>query len=121
MRQSATGQRGEAGQAAVVVFFEDLGWGPVATGGQDLGTDLFVQVRRKDLADLSGLLGVQVKTGDGYFGKPTHVGGVKGWWFRESDARHESYWSDHHVPHILEYVKKVLTRELIGVTEAALR
>jgi len=101
MRQPKTDQLGETGQVAVVLFFDDLGWGPLPTNKHDLGTDLFVQVRRDDLTELGMLLGVQVKTGDSSFNEPTQVGGHAGWWFRETHQRHGDYWSNHHIPHIL--------------------
>jgi hypothetical protein len=101
VRQSAKNQLGEAGQTAVTTFFNDLGWGPLDTNRHDLGTDLFVQLRRDDLTDLGAMLGVQVKTGDSFFNEPAEVGGRKGWWFRESDRRHEDYWTNLHIPHIL--------------------
>lgn len=101
MRQPARDQLGEAGQSAVALFFNDLGWGPLPTGKHDLGTDLFVQLREDDLTDLGMLLGVQVKTGDSWFNEPAVVDGRKGWWFRDTDHRHEGYWVNHHIPHIL--------------------
>jgi hypothetical protein len=108
MEQSHQDQLGEAGQSAIVLFFNDLGWGPLTTGKHDLGTDVFVQVREevqteeaRHLIDLGMLLGVQVKTGDSWFLEPANKGGRSGWWFRERDHRHEEYWVNHHIPHIL--------------------
>lgn len=101
MKQPARDQLGEAGQNAVMLFFNDLGWGPLPTGKHDLGTDLFVQVRAPDLVDLGTLLGVQVKTGDSWFRYPAMVDGKQGWWFRERDRAHEAYWVNHHIPHLL--------------------
>lgn len=101
MQQPSKVQLGQRGQTAVIQFFEDLGWGPLPTGVHDLGTDLYVQLRKDDLVDLGTLLGVQVKTGDDFFSEPTTVNGRNGWWFRESHKRHKGYWIDHHVPHIL--------------------
>lgn len=101
MRLSREDQIGEAGQAAAISFFNDLGWGPLPTGKHDLGTDLFVQIRADDLVDLGMMLGVQVKTGDSWFRRQAEVDGRSGWWFTENDNKHRSYWSDHHIPHIL--------------------
>ncbi|MFE4951054.1 DUF4365 domain-containing protein [Leifsonia sp. NPDC056665] len=108
MEQSHQDQLGEAGQSAIVLFFNDLGWGPLTTGKHDLGTDVFVQVREElqtaeesHLVDLGMLLGVQVKTGDSWFSEPANRDGRSGWWFRERDHRHEEYWVNHHIPHIL--------------------
>jgi len=108
MEQSETDQLGEAGQSAVTTFFNDLGWGPLATGKHDLGTDLFVQVRdeiawqnKRSFLDLGMMLGVQVKTGNSWFDKPTSRDGKAGWWFRESTRKHEDYWINHHIPHIV--------------------
>src|SRR5690349_15390431 len=112
MRQPMRDQLGEAGQKAVELFFNDLGWGPLATGKHDLGTDIFVQVREPDLTDLGMLLGVQVKTGDSWFRYPAVVDGRSGWWFREKDRSHEGYWVNHHVPHILIMQDKTRNRRL---------
>lgn len=108
MQQPSEDQLGETGQAAIVLFFNDLGWGPLTTGKHDLGTDIFVQVREevrterdRRLVDLGMMLGVQVKTGDSWFGEPATKYGRPGWWFRERDHRHEDYWVNHHIPHIL--------------------
>ncbi|WP_439591857.1 DUF4365 domain-containing protein [Microbacterium sp.] len=112
MRQPIRDQLGEAGQSAVQLFFNDLGWGPLPTGKHDLGTDLFVQVRDADLTDLGMLLGVQVKTGDSWFREVTTQDGRPGWWFRESALGHESYWVNHHIPHILVMQDQSRTRQV---------
>ena len=101
MQQSHADHTGEFGESDVVTFFKKLGWGPFQTHKQDLGSDLFVQIRDKDRVDLGMMLGVQVKTGDGAFKKTAMVDDRKGWWFREGDQRHREYWSDHDVAHIL--------------------
>ncbi|MFF0911849.1 DUF4365 domain-containing protein [Microbacterium enclense] len=101
MKQSQEAQLGEYGEDCAVVFFTGIGWGPLRTNKQDLGTDLFVQLRTDDLTDLRMLLGVQVKTGPSWFKEPGRVGGRDGWWYRETDKRHAEYWANHHVPHIL--------------------
>jgi len=110
MRLSRADQIGEAGQAAVISFFNDLGWGPLPTGKHDLGTDAFVQVRADDLLDLGMMLGVQVKTGDSWFGRPAEVEGQAGWWFAEDSDKHRSYWTDHHIPHLLVLQDESRTR-----------
>jgi hypothetical protein len=101
MRLSRSDQIGEAGQTAVITFFNDLGWGPLPTGKHDLGTDLFVQMRAGDLLDLGMMLGVQVKTGDSWFSRPGEVAGRAAWWFAEESDKHRSYWADHNIPHLL--------------------
>lgn len=100
MQQPERVQRGEAGEKSVELFFIRLGWGPLSTGKQDLGTDLFVQIRDDNLIDLRMMIGVQVKAGDSWFGEPGVVNGRSGWWFRESDKKHADYWTNHHIPHI---------------------
>lgn len=110
MRLSRADQIGEAGQAAVISFFNDLGWGPLPTGKHDLGTDLFIQMRAGDLLDLGMMLGVQVKTGDSWFSRPTEVAGRAGWWFAEDSDKHRSYWTDHHIPHLLVLQDESRTR-----------
>ncbi|WP_415854037.1 DUF4365 domain-containing protein [Sinomonas sp. G460-2] len=119
MRQPDTIQLGELGEAAVSVFFQELGWGPVSTGKQDLGTDLYVQLRDEQQFDLRLLLGVQVKTGDGWFDRPDTVAGRPGWWYSESDKDHAEYWSNHHVPHILvlQSADRVTTRVWASLTD----
>lgn len=102
IQQPENRQVGARGQTAVKLFFEDLGWGAIETSGEhDLGTDLLVQIRDGDLADLSLMFGVQVKTGDSWFAEPTEVEGQAGWVFREDTQKHANYWSNHPLPHIL--------------------
>ena len=101
MQQSHADQIGEAGQSALITFFNDLGWGPLPTNKHDLGTDLFVQIRGDDLTDLGMMLGVQVKTGNTWFRRETTLDDRPGWWFSESTDKHRSYWADHNIPHIL--------------------
>ena len=49
--------------------FERLGWGPVSSGSQDLGIDLFVHARLKR-HDRGLVVGVQVKSGKSCFNRP---------------------------------------------------
>lgn len=108
MKQPESIQLGEIGETNVFQFFQLLNWGPITTGKHDLGTDLFVQVRTDDRVDLGTMLGVQVKTGHSFFTEPGELDGRSGWWFREPDKAHESYWSNHHVPHIIVLVSEDL-------------
>lgn len=101
MQQPATRQLGATGEAAVDLFFKDLGWGPLSTGDQDLGTDLLVQIRDEDLRDLTLMIGVQVKTGDSWFSVPGEFNGRGGWWYSEADQKHANFWTNHPVPHII--------------------
>ncbi|MFF2347674.1 DUF4365 domain-containing protein [Pseudarthrobacter sp. NPDC058119] len=101
MRQPDRVQRGDIGETAVELFFKQLGWGPLSTSSQDLGTDLLIQLRTEELVDLGLLLGAQVKTGSSWFEESGTVDGREGWWYRESSMSHADYWSNHHVPHIL--------------------
>lgn len=101
LRQPASRQLGEAGQNRARLFFEEeFGWGPVDTGAHDLGTDLFVQLRNRQLDDLGLMIGVQVKRGASYFSRPKHRDGRSGWWICGS-GQHAEYWLNHHIPHIL--------------------
>lgn len=101
MQQPLRRQLGATGEAAVDLFFKDLGWGPLSTGDQDLGTDLFVQIRDAALSDLTLMIGVQIKTGNSWFGTPGELSGQHGWWYAESDQRHANYWTNHPVPHMI--------------------
>lgn len=101
LRQPDRVQRGDIGETAVELFFKQLGWGPLSTSTQDLGTDLLIQLRTEALVDLGMLLGAQVKTGSSWFDEPGTVDGREGWWYRENSMSHADYWSNHHVPHIL--------------------
>ena len=94
---------GNRGETAVTLKFQEIGWGPVANKSEDLGTDLWVQVRDSRRFDLGLLLGVQVKAGSSYFDRPKngHDGSTIGWWFAESRTDHFDYWSAHRVPHLL--------------------
>jgi hypothetical protein len=100
VKQNGNVQLGEIGEKAVEYFFLRLGWGPLPTGRQDLGTDYFVQIRDAERVDLRLLIGVQVKTGSSSFDEPDVVNGRAGWWFRDS-RNHGDYWINHHVPHIV--------------------
>ena len=106
MQQPLTRQIGSRGEAAVDLFFKDLGWGPIQTGDQDLGTDLLVQIRDAGLRDLTLMIGVQVKTGNSWFGSPGELDGRSGWWYREPDQRHANYWTNHPIPHIIVMQKE---------------
>lgn len=118
MRQPKSVQQGDFGETAVELFFKQLGWGPLSTGSQDLGTDLYIQLRDKQLLDLRLMLGAQVKTGNSLFYRPAIVDGREGWWYSESDNAHADYWSNHHVPHILILQSKDLsTRVWAALTE----
>ncbi|WP_256921990.1 DUF4365 domain-containing protein [Leifsonia sp. NCR5] len=101
MRQPSRVQRGDIGERAAEVFFLELQWGPLPTGVQDLGTDLFIQLRDESGVDLRLMLGAQVKTGDSWFDSPGTLDGKPGWWYKEPDKSHAEYWANHHVPHIL--------------------
>lgn len=101
MKQPSRVQLGDSGERAAEVFFLDLQWGPLPTGVQDLGTDLFIQLRDKSGVDLRLMLGAQVKTGDSWFDSPGSSDGRSGWWYKEPDKSHAEYWANHHVPHIL--------------------
>jgi hypothetical protein len=101
MQQPARRQLGTAGETAVSLFFEDIGWGPLATGNHDLGTDFFVQIRNQELIDLRMMIGVQVKTGDSWFDEPGTLDDDSGWWYRETDKKHAEYWINHHIRHII--------------------
>lgn len=118
IQQPAMVQLGEYGENAATTFFSMIGWGPLGTGRHDVGTDLFVQLRNRDLSDLRMLLGVQVKTGDSWFGEPTTLDGRAGWWYRESDKKHAEYWRNHHVPHILILQTADLTTRVWTVLDA---
>ncbi|GAA1337412.1 DUF4365 domain-containing protein [Saccharothrix algeriensis] len=69
----------------------------------DLGTDLFLLVRDDRLLDLGLVAGVQVKTGESWFGESRRdrSGEVTGWWFRDDDRKHVDYWLAHTLPHLL--------------------
>lgn len=101
MQQPENRQKGTNGEAAVGVFFGDLGWGPIHTGNHDLGTDLYVQIRDDERRELLQMIGVQVKTGDSELASRGVVDGEPGWWFAESDQKHANYWRNHPIPHII--------------------
>lgn len=110
MRQPKERQLGARGQTAAKLFFENLGWGAIETNGDhDLGTDLLVQIRDKTLTDMSLMFGVQVKTGDYWFKKPSTVKGSPGWIYREKAQKHANYWSNHPLPHVLLIQNRDLT------------
>ena len=112
MQQPSRVQRGDIGETAAELFFKELQWGPLPTGVQDLGTDLFIQLRDKSGVDLRLMLGAQIKTGDSWFENPGNVGGQDGWWYKEPNKAHADYWINHHVPHILVLQSEDRTRRI---------
>jgi hypothetical protein len=103
MRATPQEQTGGAGANEVCANFERLDWGPVPNHQHDLGTDVFLQVRRKGGADVGLVVGAQVKAGESRFEAPERdeSGEIVGWWYRESDRRHFDYWLSHSIPHLL--------------------
>jgi hypothetical protein len=102
VRQPANRAVGTGAQSAVKAQFEFIGWGVAPNLEHDVGTDQWVMAHDESGTDLGRLLGVQVKSGATPFNAPVHEGvQLRGWWFRERDARHFDYWTNHSVPHIL--------------------
>lgn len=101
MRTNESDATGRKGILAVLRQFEDIGWGPIENKHQDLGTDLYIQVRDRGF-ELGVVTGAQVKTGSSYFGSScTDADKPEGWWYAESDKRHFDYWKTHALPHLL--------------------
>ncbi|WP_380168972.1 DUF4365 domain-containing protein [Jannaschia sp. R86511] len=94
MRATPGQVMGAAGQTAVKLAFEQLGWGAVDNDRHDLGIDLFVQPREQTGVDLGQMVGVQVKTGTSWFQRPQQdaSGHVTGWWWADEDRRHVDHW-----------------------------
>lgn len=113
MRISKQEEIGAAGESAVALQFQEIGWGPVPRGQVDYGTDFFVQVRSARRFDLGLVCGVQVKTGKSYFRsqKIDEDGSVLGWWYYEQTPAHFNYWVRHALPHLL-----VLHNDKTGVS-----
>lgn len=102
MKSPTNRQKGSAAQSAVKSRFEMLGWGVAPNDEHDLGTDLWVMARDEQQQDLQHLVGVQVKTGATPFHSAARVNGREtGWWFRENNDNHFTYWVNHSIPHIL--------------------
>jgi hypothetical protein len=101
MRQSSSRRIGNSGETAVKLFFEDLGWGVIQTEPEDLGTDMLVFIRESDGSDTGLVLGVQVKTGNSFLRERTSQTDEDGFWFREENHRHKTYWTTSRIPHIL--------------------
>jgi hypothetical protein len=101
MRADDSDVTAQKGILAVLRQFVNLGWGPIENKHQDLGTDLYIQVRDRGF-ELGILIGAQVKTGPSYFGVPsTDPTLPAGWWYAESDKKHFNYWTTHALPHLL--------------------
>ncbi len=82
--------------------FQRIKWGPVENPSHDLGTDLFVQARDTRGFSRGLVIGVQVKTGPSYFGRPRYrEGQIEGWWYREPNRRHFEEWTARCLPHLL--------------------
>jgi hypothetical protein len=90
-------------ETAVKLAFTKLGWGAATAHEFDVGTDLFLLVRDQRLFDVGLMLGVQVKTGEGFLREPVRdsSGEITGWWFRDRDHEHADHWLGHVLPHIL--------------------
>lgn len=103
LRASKQDQNGNTGVSDVCSNFQRIGWGPARNDWHDLGTDLFVQVRDDTAFDGGLVIGVQVKSGESYFSRPSFEpnGEINGWWYHERDTRHFDYWVDHALPHLL--------------------
>lgn len=101
MRAAITETLAEKGVHLVAAKFEDFRWGPVINEPHDLGTDIFVQVWPRGF-DVGVVIGVQVKTGNSYFGKPEgDPSAPDGWWYAEATKDHFDYWTGHALPHLL--------------------
>ncbi|MFC4851866.1 DUF4365 domain-containing protein [Actinophytocola glycyrrhizae] len=103
MRQPEERQRGKAGQTAVTLAFERMGWGAVSSPETDVGTDLYLFPTDSRRFDLGLVIGAQVKTGQSWFAEPVldESGDVVGWWFRDRDRKHVDSWLSHYLPHLL--------------------
>lgn len=103
MRATEQEQTGGAGVSEVMGKFERIGWGPVRNEAHDLGTDLLVQARDSRRFDRGLIVGVQVKAGPTWFEteERDQDGGMVGWWYYESDAKHFDDWVTHGLPHLL--------------------
>ena len=76
----------------VAANFSKFKWNPLRNKPKELGTDLWVQARGIDRGDVAFLVGVQVRTGDFYFGTPGYKDGAAGWWHDGLDDRHVEHW-----------------------------
>ncbi len=106
MKNSRSAQLDRTGESFATHRFDLMNCGPVAIGGHDLGTDLYVQLRDDASNDLGLLMGVQVKLGTSWFRSPGELKDRAGWWFRERDDKHVEYWTTHLIPHILVLVRE---------------
>ncbi len=113
MRAPAQEPIATSGQSLVTSQFELMGWGVIPNAFHDVGTDLVLMPRDRDLMDLTIFMGAQVKTsvnadpGTKYFSEPVKDadGEITGWWFRESKRDHFEYWLESD-PHLIILVDR---------------
>ena len=83
---------------------EELGWIYTEPHGREYGVDAFAEVKDdgSDPTITGEILGLQIKGGGSWFGRPTPD--KLGWTFRES-ADHLAYWLGHTTPVIVILVR----------------
>jgi hypothetical protein len=116
MRASRQEQTGGVGVNEVAANFERIGWGPVPNAQHDLGTDLLVQARDARLFDRGLVVGVQAKSGPGYFELPANAedGSVLGWWNCERGLDHFDNWVTHGLPHLVVLHNLGIRKSVLG-------
>jgi hypothetical protein len=101
MRRGDTQLSEDRALRRVADIVEDgLGWIFRGAGLPDYGVDAQIEVVAPDALVSGRLIGLQIKGGSSYFGKPS---GDEGWTFRDSN-HHLAYWLGHSLPVIVVLV-----------------
>ena len=91
----------ESGVDDVATSFTQISWNPPRVQPQRPGSDLWVRARDIDGSELSCFVGMQVRTGDQFFGSFAYKDGAAGFWYDGMDANHVEHWFQDRDPHLL--------------------
>ena len=90
-----------AGVDEVAAHFTQVGWNPERIRLQSPGTDLVVKAQGFGGGELGCFVGMQVRTGDQFFGSPSYKDGVSGWWHEGMDPHHVEHWFQDSNQHLI--------------------
>ena len=91
----------KAGVNDVAKNFMRIKWDSPIGRPQKPGTDLLVRARDIDGSEIGCFVGMQVRTGDRFFGSPGYKNGAAGWLQEGMDARHVEHWLHDSDPHLI--------------------
>jgi hypothetical protein len=112
---------GTAGQHEVCAQLSRIGWGAVPNAYEDFGIDVIAHARDSQLTDKGLLVGVQVKSGHSWFGRPVpDADSPEAWVYSEGNQTHLDYWLHHAIPQLVVlHNPDTLTSHWVHVTASA--